>query len=80
MTDLMYLSSTTSICHIGEKVVKSTTYSMYLSRITSIRYIHYLVVDITTQLYGFATQLSGKINWTYELSKVYGWVPGQKYP
>ena len=21
-------------------------------------------------------QLSGKINWTYELSKVYGWVPG----
>ena len=26
------------------------------------------------------TQLSEKINWTYELSKVYGWIPGQKLP
>ena len=25
------------------------------------------------------TQLSGMINWTYEMSKVYGSVPGQKY-
>ena len=27
-TDLMYLSSTTLICHVVEKVAKSTTYSM----------------------------------------------------
>ena len=25
-------------------------------------------------------QLSWKMNWTYELSKVYGWVLGQKHP
>ena len=25
-------------------------------------------------------QLSGRLVWTYELFKVYGWVPGQKYP
>ena len=25
-------------------------------------------------------QLSGGMAWTYELSKVYGCVPGQKYP
>ena len=25
-------------------------------------------------------QLSGGLAWTYELFKVYGWVPGQKYP
>ena len=26
------------------------------------------------------SQLSGRLVWTYELFKVYGWVPGQKYP
>ena len=26
-----------------------------------------------------SSQLSGKINWTYELSKLYGWVHNQKY-
>ena len=28
----------------------------------------------------YAPQLSGSLVWTYELFKVYGWAPGQKYP
>ena len=26
-----------------------------------------------------SSQLSGRIGWTYELFKIYGWYPGQKY-
>ena len=26
------------------------------------------------------TQLSFGLDWIYELLKIYGWVPGQKYP
>ena len=51
MTDLMYLSSTTSICHIGEKVVKSMTYLLYLSHSTSICCIPLLVVKSTSALH-----------------------------
>ena len=32
------------------------------------------------QRFAFLTQLSGQLVCTYELFKVYGWVPGQKYP
>ena len=28
---------------------------------------------------GTLSQLSGRIGWTYELFKIYGWYPGQKY-
>ena len=44
MTDLMYLSSTTSICHIGETDVKTTANKMYFSHSTAIRCIQNLVV------------------------------------
>ena len=50
MTDLIYLSSTTSICHIGEKGVKSTTYLLYLSHRPSICCIRLLVVKGTCAL------------------------------
>ena len=50
MTDLMYFSSTTSICHIGEKVIKSMTNLMYLSSTTSICRIGEKVVKSTTYL------------------------------
>ena len=51
MTDLMYLSTTTSICHTGEKVVKSKTYLLYLSHSTSICCIRLLVVKSTSALH-----------------------------
>ena len=50
MTDLMYLSSTKSICHIGEKVVKSTTYLMYLSHSISICCVTILVVETKSEV------------------------------
>ena len=34
---------------------------------------------LATQHSGYSTQLSGIIVWTYELSTVYGWVPGQNH-
>ena len=60
MTNLMYLSSIPSICHIGEEVVKNMTYLMYLSHITSIRCIHHLVVKATSQL-NFGMDYSKKL-------------------
>ena len=41
MADLMYLSSTTSICHVGEKDVKTTANKMYFSYSTVIRCIQH---------------------------------------
>ena len=51
MTDLMYLSSTTSICHIGETDVKTTANKMYFSHSTAICCIQHLVVKIKSELH-----------------------------
>ena len=51
MTDLMYLSSTTSICHIGEKDIKTTANEMYTSHRTAIRCIQHLVVKTASELH-----------------------------
>ena len=48
MTDLMYLSSTTSICHIGETDVKTTANKMYFNHSTAICCIQHLVVKSTS--------------------------------
>ena len=46
MTDLKYLSLTTLIYHIGEKVVKSKTYLLYIKML-----FMFLVVKSTSALY-----------------------------
>ena len=51
MTDLMYLSSTTSLCHIGETDVKTTANKMYFSHSTAIYCIQHLVVKIASELH-----------------------------
>ena len=51
MTDLMYLSSITLICHIREKDVKTTANKMYFSHSTAIRCIQYLVVKTASELH-----------------------------
>ena len=51
MTDLMYLSSTTSIFHIGQKDVKTTANKMYFSNITAIHCIQHLVVKTASELH-----------------------------
>ena len=51
LTDLMYLSSTTSIGHVEENVVKSITYLMYLNHSTSICCIRLLVVKSTSAVH-----------------------------
>ena len=48
MTDLMYLSSTTSICHTREKDVKTTANKMYFSHSIVIHCIQHLVVKSTS--------------------------------
>ena len=50
-TDLMYLSQSTSICHIGENDVKSTANKMYFSHSTAIRCIQHLVVKTASELH-----------------------------
>ena len=51
MTDLMYLSSTTSIFHIGQKDVKTTANKMYFSHSTAIDCIQHLVVKTASVLH-----------------------------
>ena len=51
MTDLIYLSSTTLICHIGEKDVKTTANKMYFSHSTAIPCIQHLVVKTASELH-----------------------------
>ena len=50
MTD-MCLSSTTLICHIGEKDVTTTANKMYFSHGTAIRCIQHFVVKTASELH-----------------------------
>ena len=52
MTDLMYLSPTTSIFHVvGEKDVKTTANKMYFSHSTAIRCMQHLVLKTASELH-----------------------------
>ena len=51
MTDLMYLSSTTSICHTGETDVKTAANKMYFSLSTAIHRIQHLVIKTASELH-----------------------------
>ena len=51
MTDLMYLSTTTLVCHIEVKDVKTTANEMYFSHSTAIRCIQHLVVKTASELH-----------------------------
>ena len=51
ITDLMYLNSTASICHIEEKNVKTTANKIYLSHNTAIRCRQHLVGKTASELH-----------------------------